>query len=164
MKTWQERIDYAEQKPVSALFRVILVIVLVTGFIGVTGTIFGWFGEAAQVVKQELGPSALLKKYEWFKNASASLDEKIATVAIYEQRNAQTKADYGVAKSWPRDVREQNAIWQSELAGIKASYNELAADYNAQMAKINWAFCNVGMLPQGAENPLPREYKPYILQ
>jgi hypothetical protein len=45
---------------------------------------------------------------------------------------------------------------------MKYSFNQLAADYNAQMAKINYAFCNVGQLPQGATTPLPREYKPYI--
>jgi len=59
------------------------------------------------------------------------------------------------------DVREQVGLWQSEVAGITASYNALAADYNAQMSKINYRFCNVGDLPRGATDPLPREFKPY---
>ena len=37
----------------------------------------------------------------------------------------------------------------------------LAAEYNAQMAKFNWAFTNQGKLPAGATEVLPREFKPY---
>jgi hypothetical protein len=33
----------------------------------------GWFGEAATVAREELGPRALLKKYAWFKDAAASI-------------------------------------------------------------------------------------------
>ena len=55
-------------------------------------------------------------------------------------------------------------IWHSEVAGIKASYNSLAAEYNSQMAKFNWQFCNAGTLPQGATEVLPREHKPYIAE
>ena len=62
---------------------------------------------------------------------------------------------------WPREDREQFNLWEQEVAGIKASYNMLAADYNAQMAKFNWAFAERGKLPEGATDPLPREYKPY---
>lgn len=43
-----------------------------------------------------------------------------------------------------------------------ASYNSLAVEYNAAMAKINFSFTNIGELPKGASQPLPREYKPYI--
>jgi hypothetical protein len=64
-------------------------------------------------------------------------------------------------KDWARDDREQYNTWQSEVSGVKAGYNTLAADYNAQMAKFNWSFANAGQLPKGADKPLPREYKPY---
>jgi hypothetical protein len=50
---------------------------------------------------------------------------------------------------------------ESEVAGVKASYNSLAAEYNANMVKVHWAFCNAGDLPAGAAEALPREYKPY---
>jgi hypothetical protein len=63
---------------------------------------------------------------------------------------------------WDRADKETWRIWCEELAGIKASYNGLAAEYNAQMAKINWAFCNVGTLPMGADTALPEEYWPYL--
>ena len=65
---------------------------------------------------------------------------------------------------WPREDREQYNVWSSEVAGVKASYNSLAAEYNSQMAKFNWRFANVGELPQDAEKPLLREFKPYTTQ
>jgi hypothetical protein len=52
--------------------------------------------------------------------------------------------------------------WNGELDGVKASYNDLAADYNSAMSKANVNFTNVGDLPKGASEPLPREVAPYI--
>ena len=122
-----------------------------------------WFREAKEVAQDELGPKELLRKYEWFKNASSQLDKKRADNKVYQTRVTAMDRSYAdlPRNEWPREDREQYNLWQSEVAGIKASYNTLAADYNAQMAKINWRFTNVGQLPEGAENPLPREFKPY---
>ena len=120
--------------------------------------------DAKDTLFQETKASTLLKKYNWFKDASAQLDKKIADIAVYEMKNKSiTDAYIGVKRSeWARDDREQLSVWQSELAGVKASYNSLSAEYNSQMSKIQWRFCNVGDLPAGATQPLPREYKPYI--
>jgi hypothetical protein len=122
--------------------------------------------EAADVAVDEAGPRALLKKYQWFKDASAQLDKKQADVKVYEARFKSMEESYKGHQriEWAREDREQYNLWTSEVAGIKASYNGLAAEYNAAMVKINWAFCNKGELPKGAEQPLPREYKPYITQ
>lgn len=119
--------------------------------------------EAAQVVHDEVGPRALLKKYEWLKEAHAQLDKKKADISVYEERFSNLKEMYnGKPRSaWAREDREQSNMWETEYAGIVASYNELAAEYNAKMAEVNWAFTNVGQLPQGASVPLPREYAPY---
>lgn len=62
---------------------------------------------------------------------------------------------------WPKEDREQYNLWTSEVAGVRASYNALAAEYNSQMSKFNWRFTNAGQLPEGATETLPREYKPY---
>lgn len=144
------------------------VLVMIAGtMVGLAGCAIGLFSgvatNTATVARKEFYPDALLKKYEWFKDAAAALDKKQADIRVYDKRLAALADDYrGVPRSkWPRDDREQSAIWQSELAGVKASYNSLAADYNAQMAKFNWAFTNVGQLPPGATAPLPREFKPY---
>lgn len=122
--------------------------------------------DAKDTAFKEFKPSALLKKYEWFKDASAQLDKKIADISVYESRIKALNESYeGKSRSeWAREDREQWSIWQSEFAGVKASYNSLAAEYNSQMAKFNWDFCNVGTLPKGATEPLPREYKPYVTE
>lgn len=41
---------------------------------------------------------------------------------------------------------------------------KVTAEYNAAMVKFNYAFCNVGTLPQGATTPLAREYKTYLTE
>lgn len=164
---WERR---AERGPFHFGVRVFVALVLFGMFatvgacvLGVFGTAVGVVTETATVAREEFGPRASLEKYEWFKSAAASLDKKRADVGVYEARRANQAEMYGAdARQWPRDVREQSAIWSSEVAGIKASYNQLASEYNAQMAKFNWAYAEVGRLPPGASMPLPREYKPYL--
>lgn len=125
-----------------------------------------YFGEAGAVIKEELGPRALLKKYEWFKDTSASLDAKGADIQIYHSKIVRMEKDYEGAtrKDWDRTDKESLNIWYQELAGIKSSYNSLAAQYNAQMAKIHWRFCNAGDLPEGATQVLPREFREYVIK
>lgn len=120
----------------------------------------GYVGQVSETISNEVVPGKLLSKYEWFKDAASQLDKKKADIMVYEARLIPFKGMNPV--DIPRHVSEQIMVWNQEVAGIKASYNALAADYNAQMAKINWAFTNVGSLPKGAETPLPREYAPYI--
>lgn len=123
-----------------------------------------YVNDASDTAFKEFKPSALLEKYEYYKDMSAALDKKLADLGVYETRIKDLKEQYaGIArKDWARDDREQMSIWQSELSGIKASYNQLASDYNSAMSKFNYAFCNTGELPKGATIPLPREFKPYI--
>lgn len=85
---------------------------------------------------------------------------------VYESRRADLAAAYeGMPRSgWAREDREQYSLWSSEVAGVKASFNQLAGEYNAAMAKFNYRYANRGMLPEGAEEPLPREYKPYVTE
>lgn len=123
-------------------------------------------GEAYDVAREEVGPRALLKKYEWFKDASAQLDKKQADITIYESRLTDLEETYKNVprQNWPRTDLEQSNIWRLEVAGIKASYNSLAAQYNAAMSKVNYAFCNIGDLPPGAVEPLPRSFREYLTQ
>ena len=122
----------------------------------------GFVGNADKVLQQEFNPTVMRDRYVWFKDASAALDKKVADISVYRGRLTRLREDYPNVQSMPRDVREQRAIWESELSGVKASYNSLAAEYNSAMAKINWSFTNVGSLPAGATQVLPREYKPYL--
>ena len=120
--------------------------------------------EAAEVAKEEFGPRALLVKYEWFKDAAAQCEKKLADISVIEFQIGHIEEDFaGLPRGdWPRDVREQLNQLNAELFGIKASYNQLSSEYNAAMVKFNYKFTNVGDLPPGADVPLPREFKPYI--
>jgi hypothetical protein len=118
---------------------------------------------AVTVAQEELDPRTLLNRYMWFKDASAALDKKKADIALYEQRLAKIEAQYA-GRETPRHVVEQQSLWATEMLGVKASYNSLVAEYNAAMAKINWRFTNVGDLPAGESQVLPRSYREYVTQ
>jgi len=162
-QSWDAYNASAEKGPGSLVIRVILGISGACLLIGLIGYAMGWVGEAGQVAQSELGPRALLDKYTWLKDAHAQLEKKRADMRVYDTRNQTLDDAYkGSPRSaWSREDREQWSTWQSELAGIKASYNDLAARYNAKMAEVQWRFTNVGSLPKGATEPLPREYAPY---
>ena len=131
--------------------------------LGLLVYVFGWFAEGAQVVQEQFGATASLKKYEAFKDWAAQLDAKAATLKSYQNRLKELEKSYaGRSRSeWTREDREQFNLWQQYIAGIRSSYNSLAAEYNAAMAKSNYAYANVGQLPQGANNPLQKEYRLY---
>lgn len=142
----------ADRGPMALGVKIIMLIFafsIVVGFVG-------------YVAKEEFGPRAMLQKYEWFKDAAAQLNKKQADIKVYQSRLSSMKSDYEGTKrkDWDRTDKEQFSLWQTEVAGVTASYNGLAAKYNAQMAKFNWRFANAGDLPQGATEPLPREFKP----
>lgn len=139
---------------------VLLAVLVVLGFA------FNWIGSAANVAQQQLDPALLLQRYEWFKDAAAQLDKKQADMIVYANRLKNLEAAYASVqrKDWPKEDREQYNLWLTEIAGIKASFNLLAAEYNAQMSKVNYRFTNTGELPRGATVPLPREFKPYIME
>ena len=140
------------------------IVVMAMGVVGLGGCFGSCLSEATQVAQEEFGPRAMLRKYEWFKDAAAQLDKKQADIQVYRSRIQNMKEDYeGVKRrNWPRSDREQFNLWRTEVAGVIASYNGLAAEYNSQMAKFNWRFTNRGELPDGATEPLPREFKPYL--
>src|SRR5690348_11313520 len=88
-----------------------------------------WFvSRSVDVVKQQVDPAELLRKYELFKDESAQLDAKLASIKI-----KQKQIDSMKNMTMDRTNREQLMIWQQELGGMKYSFNSLAADYNAQM-------------------------------
>lgn len=168
MNNWNSYDPANSSGPFSYMLKVILLIAALSAVVGGIGYVFGWFGEAAQVVQEEFSPRAMLKKYEWFKDASAQLDAKAKNIQAMEARVKALEASYTEdgkvlpKTKWARSDAEQYNVWLNEVAGLKANFNDLAAEYNSAMAKINFAFANVGSLPKGAEKPLPREYKPYI--
>lgn len=159
-----EHFESFERAPGAYLLKAGIVVAILVGGISTTGWLLGWGTETASVVREEFGPREFLRKYTWLKEAAAQLDKKNADIKVYERKLKTLEDAYPDTPrgKWPRDDREQWGIWSSELAGIKSSYNQLAAEYNAKMAEVNWSFAEVGKLPPGATTPLPREFKPYV--
>lgn len=141
----------------------LLAVLLVAVWVG--GMALGWFGRATQLVQEQVDPYELQRKYELFKDEAAQLDKKKADISVYEKRFRAFGSKTGECpETLSRTRSEQCMVWMQEVSGIIASYNSLAGDYNAQMSKWNYAFCNVGTLPKGASVPLPREFKSYIYE
>jgi hypothetical protein len=115
--------------------------------------------DAEETAYQEFRPKNSLRKYEWFKDAAAQLGAMRADIEVYRARMDALDATYESASrlKWARSDVEQYNVWSSELAGVRAAYNGLAAEYNASMSKFNWAYA-------AGEEPLPREFRVYVTQ
>ena len=118
---------------------------------------FSGCDDAVQTAHDQFAPSALLKKYEYFKNLSAAIDEKRADIEMY-----QTEIE-GMEVT-DKDTRFYKEQRKSELLGIISIHNNLCKEYNAAMSKFNYRFTNAGDLPETNLTPLPREMKPYMNQ
>lgn len=153
MRDWNSFDRTADRGPVQfGLMMIVITAILVAAIWGI-GTMFGWFGEAAQVAKEQFGPAAAVTKYEWFKDAASQLDRKKADLTMYDARLSSLKQNGGS----PDSIAQAEA----ERLGVASSYNDLAARYNATMAKANWRWANAGDVPAGSE-PLPREFRAYV--
>lgn len=109
--------------------------------------------DAKETAYNEFKVSTLLKKYEYFKDLSAAIDKKRADIEVYQTEISSYNKD---------DDKFYIEQRKSELLGIIAMHNQLCSEYNSAMSKFNYRFTNIGDLPEGAVEPLPREYKPYI--
>tara|TARA_R100001244_G_scaffold25113_4_gene25698 strand:- start:131018 stop:131527 length:510 start_codon:yes stop_codon:yes gene_type:complete len=137
----------------------ILMLFLLFGVGGILSYGFGMVSEAGSVLQEEAGPRALLKKYEWFKDAAARLSALDADLKAYDARIE----DFDGMKRSDMDRTDKTELSQlkAERIGLVATYNGLSAEYNSAMSKVNYRFCNVGDLPAGAEQVLPRGYPVY---
>lgn len=105
--------------------------------------------EAADVLQEEFGAQASIKKYEWFKDAYNTLEEKRQTILVYEGNldNIEDQYENIPRREWDRIDRKQYNQWTLEISGLKASYNKVVKEYNAQSSKFNWSLYDT-TLPQ----------------
>ena len=101
-----------------------------------------WFGEAASVAREEFGPRAALKKYEWFVDQAKAIDAKVQDLANYKRITDGIRADHDkereAGRSIPRDERQALRLREETQFGLIAVYNEMVAEYNAASRKFNW--------------------------
>lgn len=126
----------------------------------------GWWGEAADTAQQELGPKAMLKKYEWFVDQSSRIAQMDANVDLYAKRVAGVDtqyASYGADKTaWPPTIQMQynrdRSIARDDLVAVVALRNGIVREYNAQSEKFNWKLFNAKSdlpKPRYDESPIP---------
>jgi hypothetical protein len=108
----------------------------------------GYIGDASRTVFNETKASSILRKYEWCKDAAAQLDSLSSSIKVQEKRLKWLEAE---RDKWNRDDRQNWHQMTAEIAGIKAAYNNLAAEYNSAMSKVNYRFAN----------DLPRDFSTY---
>jgi hypothetical protein len=116
------------------------------GLLGLTSCslVGSWFAESDKVAQEEFGPRATLKKYEWFKDAYHHLQGKKGDIALYEATIAEyERVRLEEPSKWNKANQEDYNQLKAELRGVKASYNDLAAEYNSHMSKFNHQFANV---------------------
>lgn len=123
-------------------------------FLGVCGR---YCNDASETVFKETKASTVLVRYEWFKDAYNQLQAKKADIEVQKATIAAMDKKYVGVKpnDWSTaDVNNYNTAVQA-LAGIKMSYNSLAAEYNSNMSKVNYVFCK----PTEGREALPQEFK-----
>lgn len=117
--------------------------------------------DARDTAFEQFKPSAMLEKYEAFKDLLTKLDEKRALILVYDSQIESLKLDSTM------DAKERSyqlSLLNTERIGAIASHNMIAAEYNSRMAKFNYKFTNVGDLPASNLKPLPRDVAEYIFK
>jgi len=120
--------------------------------LGIVGglTVMGLFsyacditGEAKQVAREQFGPRAALRKYEWFKDTAYAIQALSANILNSKERLATYKKDNtGPIGTWPRDERESYRLTQTEVNGLIDKVNTMIGEYNSQADKFTWEMFN----------------------
>lgn len=136
------------------MLRIIVILTILYGILFIIGglTSCRYAQDASDTAFNEFKASESLRKYEWFKDAHASLKKKEEDIKVVELKILFLIDDYeSIPRSqWDRTDKETLRIWQQELSGIKMSYNSLAAEYNSNSSKFNWSY---------AEGDIPKQIK-----
>jgi len=150
-----------------SLFKLGLGAMLLIAALGAVAYGLGWIGSAAVVVKEEFGPEAALRKYEWFIDQSSAIKKADADIVLFEQRRANVEtqfvATYGADKTkWILSVQaqynQQAGAARDDLLAVVSNRNGIVRDYNAQSEKFNWApFMTRTDLP-------PQSYVEYVVK
>jgi hypothetical protein len=108
----------------------------------------GWLDDAQKTAHKEYDASAMLKKYEWFKDQSQriqKMDQDIFNTAKlrdgvreqFELDNGKdhTKWDPITKKQYQDKVNLSDEMYLSTVA----QRNSIVAEYNSQSSKFNWS-------------------------
>jgi len=144
--SWKSYENAVEKGPGALLFKAFGLILAVLIVLGITGYIFGLFGEAAQVAQEELGPKAALAKYEWFIEQANGIEKMDKDITMFEDRTKQIDEQYksyGDDKAkWPAHIQVQynkeKQQGREDLIAIASQRNNLVKEYHSASDKFNW--------------------------
>lgn len=143
---WKKYEEAAEHGPWPIIWRAGLLLVAVTVVFGTMGYVLGWFGEAMDVAREQVGPRAALAKYEWFIDQATRIEKMDKDVQMFEKRAAgvdEKYKTYGEDKSkWQPHVQVQynreSQQARDDLIAVTSQRNALVREYNAASEKFNW--------------------------
>ncbi len=146
MNSWDGLDNSIEKGPLSGIWKIIGIGLLVIVPLSMIGWGLGLFSEAAQVAQEEFGPRAALDKYEWFIEQSTRIEKMDQDIKLFEgSAEAVDKqyAGYGDQTKWSPDIRLQynRAKQQSrdDLIAVVSQRNNLVREYNGASQKFNWS-------------------------
>jgi len=99
----------------------------------------------------QIGPDALLKKYEWFKNQYEAIQQIDARLKASDLEKTEFRAQSPDMSKWDWHQHESYDRLVATRAGYLSQYNALVAEYNAQSKKFNWEFVKTRDLPHVIE-------------
>lgn len=144
--SWDRYERAAERGPMSLFATIFLPIITVVVVLGVTGYFLGWFGEGMQVAREEFGPRAMLKKYEWFISQANGIEKMDRDIALFQNRVTAIEKQfesYGDKSKWSPDVRIQYNMAveaaRTDSLAVTSQRNGLVQEYNAASEKFNWS-------------------------
>lgn len=157
---------------IAAAIGLILVVAVVVvgisgccGFIGPWASIPGKINEgAATVVVSNFDPVRMQKVYENLQTLKTDIEKYKVIALTYDDKQQSLMKLYGAnATAWPKDVRSEYADDDWAKTGALNNYNNLVSQYNGEMSKWNYAFCNIGPAPYGVQGyqPMPKGYREY---
>ncbi len=131
---------------------------ILLGLIALSVLLFGirQCNTASNVAFKQTNAETVLIRYEWFKDAHNQLNAKLANIQTQEAVVKIMELRYAGIKAteWQRADVDSYTNANAALAGIKMSYNNLAAEYNSNMSKVNYVYCK----PTDGSAALPKEF------
>ncbi len=146
-----------KNKPILKIVFIVVCLFLAGLGIKAAGIVGGFVGGAMDVVQQEFNPQEIQRKYLWFKQSHAALDAK-------DQNIKNILAMIDEVSAVPRDQRTEDDTFElrqnrTVLMGMKANFNKMASEYNANVSTWNWGYFDKGEYP--GYKRFQSKFKPY---
>lgn len=130
--------------------RIIVIAVLLLVGLPLVTYVMHYISASANVVANEIEPSVIQQKYEWFQNQKAAIDNADTNIRIQINAAKAKKSDQN-RSDWDRTDKEQFSRSIDDIGGVIALRNGLVRDYNSAMSQWQMSFANLGSWPKGAK-------------